>query len=79
MVGLVLVISKYYNNLGVIWYDVYGDLNIFEELLSGNIYGMFLRILIGEGFKEFLELNSNVIKLENIVLIGMRDLDKGER
>ena len=40
---------------------------------------MPLRILTGEGPKELLELNSNVIKPENIVLIGMRDLDKVER
>ncbi|WZX39161.1 arginase [Staphylococcus aureus] len=78
-VGSVSAISKHYNNLGVIWYDAHGDLNIPEESPSGNIHGMPLRILIGEGPKELLELNSNVIKPENIVLIGMRDLDKGER
>ncbi|HFQ1570277.1 TPA: arginase [Staphylococcus aureus] len=78
-VGSVSVISKHYNNLGVIWYDAHGDLNIPEESPSGNIHGMPLRILTGEGPKELLELNSNVIKPENIVLIGMRDLDKGER
>lgn len=78
-VGLVSSISKHYNNLGVIWYDAHGDLNIPEESPSGNIHGMPLRILTGEGPKELLELNSNVIKPENIVLIGMRDLDKGER
>ncbi|HHW7119397.1 TPA: arginase [Staphylococcus aureus] len=78
-VGSVSAISKHYNNLGVIWYDAHGDLNIPEESPSGNIHGMPLRILTGEGPKELLELNSNVIKSENIVLIGMRDLDKGER
>ncbi|HDB5311562.1 TPA: arginase [Staphylococcus aureus] len=78
-VGSVSAISKNYNNLGVIWYDAHGDLNIPEESPSGNIHGMPLRILTGEGPKELLELNSNVIKPENIVLIGMRDLDKGER
>ncbi|HDF6572824.1 TPA: arginase [Staphylococcus aureus] len=78
-VGSVSAISKHYNNLGVIWYDAHGDLNIPEESPSGNIHGMPLRILTGEGPKELIELNSNVIKLENIVLIGMRDLDKGER
>ncbi|HDE4633970.1 TPA: arginase [Staphylococcus aureus] len=78
-VGSVSAISKHYNNLGVIWYDAHGDLNIHEESPSGNIHGMPLRILTGEGPKELLELNSNVIKPENIVLIGMRDLDKGER
>ncbi|HEH2258903.1 TPA: arginase [Staphylococcus aureus] len=78
-VGSVSAISKHYNNLGVIWYDAHGDLNIPEESPSGNIHGMPLRFLTGEGPKELLELNSNVIKPENIVLIGMRDLDKGER
>ncbi|HDC7791261.1 TPA: arginase [Staphylococcus aureus] len=78
-VGSVSAISKHYNNLGVIWYDAHGDLNIPEESPSGNIHGMPLRILTGEGPKELLELNSNVIQPENIVLIGMRDLDKGER
>lgn len=78
-VGSVSAISKHYNNLGVIWYDAHGDLNIPEESPSGNIHGMPLRILTGEGPKELLELNSNVIKPENIVLIGMRDLDKDER
>ncbi|HDF4754693.1 TPA: arginase [Staphylococcus aureus] len=78
-VGSVSAISKHYNNLGVIWYDAHGDLNIPEESPSGNIHGMPLRILTGEGPKGLLELNSNVIKPENIVLIGMRDLDKGER
>ncbi|WP_210552673.1 arginase [Staphylococcus aureus] len=78
-VGSVSAISKHYNNLGVIWYDAHGDLNIPEESPSGNIHGMPLRILTGECPKELLELNSNVIKPENIVLIGMRDLDKGER
>ncbi|HFN8329898.1 TPA: arginase [Staphylococcus aureus] len=78
-VGSVSAISKHYNNLGIIWYDAHGDLNIPEESPSRNIHGMPLRILTGEGPKELLELNSNVIKPENIVLIGMRDLDKGER
>ena len=78
-VGSVSAISKHYNNLGVIWYDAHGDLNIPEESPSGNIHGMPLLILTGEGPKELLEFNINTIKPENIVLIGMRDLDKGER
>lgn len=78
-IGSISAISKHYKNLGVIWYDAHGDLNIPEESPSGNIHGMPLRILTGEGPKELLEFNINTIKPENIVLIGMRDLDKGER
>ena len=68
-VGSVSAISKHYNNLGVIWYDAHGDLNIPEESPSGNIHGMPLRILTGEGPKELLEFNINTIKPENIVLM----------
>ncbi|MEJ7319340.1 arginase family protein, partial [Staphylococcus epidermidis] len=45
------------------------------------IHGMPLRILLGEGPSDLVNLNDIQPKLkpENIVLIGMRDLDKGER
>ncbi|MDI9231683.1 arginase [Staphylococcus caprae] len=80
-VGSISGISQYYNNLGVIWYDAHGDLNVPEESPSGNVHGMPLRILAGDGPEELVHLNGFTpkIKPENIVLIGMRDLDKGER
>lgn len=80
-IGSLSGVSKHYKNLGVIWYDAHGDLNIPEESPSGNIHGMPLRILAGDGPDEFVNLNdfSPKVKPENIVLIGMRDLDKGER
>ncbi|MCG7307677.1 arginase [Staphylococcus warneri] len=80
-VGSISGICKHYENLGVIWYDAHGDLNIPEESPSGNIHGMPLRILLGEGPSDLVNLNDIQPKLkpENIVLIGMRDLDKGER
>lgn len=80
-VGSISGISKHYSNLGVIWYDAHGDLNIPDESPSGNIHGMPLRILLGEGPSELVNLNDFQPKLkpENVVLIGMRDLDKGER
>ena len=80
-VGSISGISQYYNNLGVIWYDAHGDLNVPEESPSGNVHGMPLRILAGDGPDELVHLNGFTpkVKPENIVLIGMRDLDKGER
>ncbi len=80
-VGSISGISQYYNNLGVIWYDAHGDLNVPEESPSGNVHGMPLRILAGDGPEELVHLNGFTpkVKPENIVLIGMRDLDKGER
>ncbi|MBO1199129.1 arginase [Staphylococcus simiae] len=80
-IGSISGVSKHYNNLGVIWYDAHGDLNVPEESPSGNVHGMPLRILTGEGPDELVNINGYGVKVktDNIVLIGMRDLDYGER
>ena len=80
-VGSISGISKHYDNLGVIWYDAHGDLNVPEESPSGNVHGMPLRVLAGEGNETLVNLNGFApkVKPEHIVLIGMRDLDLGER
>lgn len=79
--GTISGIAKHYNNLGVIWYDAHGDLNIDESSPSGNIHGMPLRALIGDGHENLVNIGGykNKVKTENIVLIGMRDLDEGEK
>lgn len=80
-VGSISGISQHYENLGVIWYDAHGDLNVPEESPSGNVHGMPLRILAGDGPDELVNINDFTpkVKPENIVLIGMWDLDEGER
>ncbi|NWK83650.1 arginase [Staphylococcus sp. GSSP0090] len=80
-IGSISGVSKHYENLGVIWYDAHGDLNIPEESPSGNIHGMPLRILAGDGDDKLVNIANYApkVKPENIVLIGMRDLDEGER
>ena len=61
-VGSISGISQYYNNLGVIWYDAHGDLNVPEESPSGNVHGMPLRILAGDGPDELVHLNGFTLK-----------------
>ncbi|PTE26872.1 arginase [Staphylococcus equorum] len=80
-IGSISGVSKHYNNLGVIWYDAHGDLNVPEESPSGNIHGMPLRVLAGDGDDRLVNISNYTpkVKPENIVLIGMRDLDDGER
>ena len=80
-IGSITGVSQHYENLGVIWYDAHGDLNIPEESPSGNVHGMPLRVLAGEGDEELVQLGGFAPKVqpENIVLIGMRDLDDGEK
>ncbi|MDT3958947.1 arginase [Staphylococcus kloosii] len=80
-IGSISGISKHYENLGIIWYDAHGDLNVPEESPSGNIHGMPLRILAGDGDDRLVNVSNYTpkVKPENIILIGMRDLDSGER
>lgn len=66
---------------GVIWIDAHGDYNDPEISESGNIHGMPLSILMGKGCAELVNIGRPGAKLkpENVVLIGVRDLDVKER
>ena len=79
--GSLAGIAKYYKNLGVIWYDAHGDLNTFETSPSGNAHGMPLAASLGLGHPKFTNIleYSPKVKPENIVLIGARALDEGEK
>ncbi|WP_175986394.1 arginase [Bacillus sp. Marseille-Q1617] len=80
-IGTLAGVSKHYENLGVIWYDAHGDLNTGETSPSGNIHGMPLAVSLGIGHEDLTSIGGNTpkIKPENIVIIGARSLDEGER
>lgn len=80
-IGTLAGVSKHYKNLGVIWYDAHGDLNTAETSPSGNIHGMPLAVSIGLGHPLLTNIGdySPKVKPENIVIIGARSLDEGER
>ncbi len=68
-------------NIGLIWFDAHGDMNVPSSTPSGNIHGMPLSHLLGFGDEELagIEGFSGKIKAENVALIGIRDLDDRER
>lgn len=80
-IGTLSGVAKHYQNLGVIWYDAHGDLNTAETSPSGNIHGMPLAVSIGIGhpFLTGIAGYCPKIKPENIVIIGARALDDGEK
>ncbi|PTL38584.1 arginase [Alkalicoccus saliphilus] len=80
-IGSLAGTAKDKENLGVIWYDAHGDLNTGETSPSGNIHGMPLAVSLGLGDKSLTEIGgfSPKVKPENVVLIGARSLDEGER
>lgn len=66
---------------GVIWIDAHGDANRPQTSPSGNVHGMPLASLLGEGFPELVNVGRPGAKLEgrDVVMIGIRELDAGER
>lgn len=80
-IGTLAGVADKYENLGVIWFDAHGDLNTGETSPSGNIHGMPLAVSIGIGHSRLTEIGGYTpkIKPENIVIIGARSLDDGEK
>ncbi|MFJ7666797.1 arginase [Lysinibacillus sp. NPDC097195] len=80
-IGTLAGVSKHYQNLGVIWYDAHGDLNTADTSPSGNIHGMSLAVSLGLGHPVLTNIGGYApkVKPQNVVIIGARDLDPGEK
>lgn len=80
-IGTLAGLADRYENLGVIWYDAHADLNTAETSPSGNIHGMPLAVSIGLGHEALVNIRDFApkIKPENVVIIGARSVDPGER
>ena len=67
--------------VGVIWIDAHGDFHTEESSPSKNIHGMPLAVLLGDGYPELVAIGGPQATLqpEDVVMIGVRDLDSGER
>ena len=67
---------------GVVWFDAHGDMNTPQSSPSGNIHGMPLAHLLGvSGCNKDLAsvaASSPAISPENVALVGIRDIDRGE-
>ncbi len=80
-IGTIAGVLQHKKNLGVIWFDAHGDINTEETSPSGNIHGMPMAVSLGYGHDRLTSIGGKDAKLkaENIVYIGCRDLDQGER
>jgi len=67
--------------VGLLWIDAHGDFNTPQTTQSGNIHGMPLAVLLGDGYPELVNLGRRGAKLDprDVVLLGVRELDPGER
>jgi arginase len=67
--------------LGLLWIDAHGDINTPETSPSGNIHGMPVASLLGEGPKALTGIGGADPKVDprNVALVGIRSLDDGEK
>ena len=66
---------------GLIWFDAHADMNTPETTPSGNVHGMPLAYALGLGSGVLASLvePEPLIAVRNAVIVGVRDLDAGER
>lgn len=67
--------------LGVVWMDTHGDLNTPATSSSGNVHGMPLAALLGNGDKALSHIAGEkpALRAADVALVGLRDLDQPER
>ena len=84
-IGTQAGVARHFRDLsrpvGLIWMDAHADMNTADTSPSGNIYGMPLAALLGFGEPDLTGVLGFAPKFrpENVVLIGVRDVDAHER
>jgi arginase len=79
--GSITGVTRVHKDIGMLWIDAHADFNTEETTPSGNIHGMILAALAGQGNSRLTGIGGWTPKLnpQRIVIIGARDLDHGER
>ncbi len=67
--------------VGLLWVDAHGDINTPETSPSGNIHGMPVAALLGEGPEELTSIGGEGPKVDprNVAMVAIRSLDEGEK
>jgi arginase len=67
--------------VGLLWIDAHGDINTPDTSPSGNVHGMPVASLLGEGPRELTGIGGAEAKVDarNVALVGIRSLDEGEK
>jgi len=66
--------------MGLIWLDAHGDMNSAVSSPSGNIHGMPLSCLLGDGAEPLVRIGKRrpALDAEDVVLLGVRAIDAAE-
>ena len=79
--GIAAAAARDRKKVGLLWIDAHGDINTPETSPSGNIHGMPVAALLGEGPVELTSIGGEGRKVDpaNVALVGIRSLDDGEK
>lgn len=79
--GVATALAERGERVGVIWLDAHGDINTPESSTSGNVHGMPVAHLIGWGDPRLsaIAVPPPAVRPEQLVMVGLRDLDPPER
>lgn len=80
VMGTISASSAFHGELGLIWIDAHPDINTDKTTTTGNIHGMPVAALLGMGEPKLTSILTPEVKLkpENIVMLGLRDIDPPE-
>lgn len=68
----------YENGIGLLWLDAHLDCNTQETTTSGNIHGMVIPQLTGDGAKELVAISKKQLRYDDIAFVGIRNPDPPE-
>lgn len=79
--GVAAHFADHSEDIGLIWFDAHGDMNIPGISPTGNIHGMPLAHLLGQGDYELRDIAGfhPKVRPKNVALVGIRDIDAAER
>jgi arginase len=84
-VGTVSGVARHFRSrgepIGLIWLDAHADMNTPDSSPSGNIHGMPLACILGEGPAELTGLAGfrPMVDPRHAVIVGLRDVDQREK
>lgn len=77
--GILRHYAKSNQELGLIWVDAHADVNTPTTSPTGNIHGMPLAVLLGQGHADLTGISSKKLRSQNTALIGIRNIDNEEK
>lgn len=78
--GSIAAVSSFYGSIGVIWVDAHADFNDEHSTITGNVHGMPLSAVCGQGPDIIVDFGVPVttVNPKNVVIVGLRDVDENE-